>query len=95
MLGDLKHDIKNMKVPMISFANDCTTSVADVSYCATCVYIIVENSGVWEMKEYALDYSEFGIPHSRARAFEQAHDTIRKSMPYLSHKPFVAEIADW
>ena len=87
MLGDLKQDIQSMKVPIISFANDCTTSVADVSYCATCVYIIVDSSGVWEMKEYALDYSEFTIPHTRARAFEQAHDTIRKSMPYLSHKP--------
>ena len=87
MLGDLKRDILGLKVPMFSIANDCTTSVGDTNYCATCVYVIVDNSGRWEMREYALDYSEFGIPHTRARAFEQAHDTIRRSMPYLDHLP--------
>ena len=87
VIGDIYEDLRSCRTPYFSIMNDCTTAINGVPYCATVLSVIVEVSGALVMKEYAIDYSPFDIPHTRARAYDQLVATIRKCVPRFAHKP--------
>lgn len=85
MRNDFLYDLKSCRSPFFSLTNDCTTAINNEAYCATTASVIVETSSKLVLREFALDYSPFEPPHTRARAYDQVVSTVRKCVPSLAH----------